>query len=320
MKFKKGLFTLSLFFIMGMITGCSHEAFYFDFTRFILNEEVEKEVKLEGLNLKNDIISKNDILKIDKIITSTFEVLANKDYYYNNFNNPSNYFNKVKDNLTTDFYNALSSGKLKSAIKKSIDNIYYNEYTEFKEAKLISVEKTLYGITCYVEVVSVNDSLLFNSETISLDLDSKFRIKGDNTISAMSSETNTINELNEDSLLQTNHNDFIKSLKKLFKNLSNEKLYNEVITNNSSKTEFALDTLINNIQLKNKNNDSLTQLFLAGKGTFSNYAIDSYKINDYDNMAITTYVVKFSVKGEVQKFEIEYSRILKDIIKVKNQN
>lgn len=318
MKIKKGLLILSLVLTTGMMTGCSKDrAFYFDFSRFLQNEITqEEEVKLEGINLKEGIVNKEDILQINKVVDSIFEILANKDYYFNNFNNNANYFNGVRDKLTEDFYTKVSSGEVKSSIKKSIDNIYYNEYTEFKDAKVVLVEKTLDGLTCYVEVVSVNDELLFNTELIALDLDINFKVKGDKHISDMSSETNTTKELGEDSLLQSNHDGFITALDNLFANLKNTKLYNEIISKESPTSEFALDSLINNIKIKNKSNDSLAQLFIAGKGDFSNYAIDSYRIDDYDGMAITTYVVKFSVNGEIQKFEIEYSRILNDIVKV----
>lgn len=303
----------------GLLTGCSadNKAFYFDFSKLLqVENNIEKEVPLEGLNLKQAIVTKDEILKIKENVNEVFKVLANKDYYFNNFNNNSKYFSSVKNYLSNDFYTKLSTGEVKSSLKKSIDNIYYNEYSLFKEANVISVEKTIDGLNCKVEVVSLTDDILFNIEVIELALDNNFNIIGDKTISEMTSEANTTKALGEDSLLQDNHNEFVEKLETLFADLKNPNLYEELMLEDASKAEFSLETMINNIKMKNKDNDILKQLFIAGKGTFSTYAIDSYRIDDIDSMANTTYVLKFSVNGEIQNFEVEYNRILKDITKV----
>lgn len=317
MKLKKGLIVCSVALMTGLMTGCSSpNSFYFDFSKFLLNETtVEEEVKLEGLNLDQSIITKDKILAITKNVEELFKVLADKEYYYSNFNNKSKYFNGVRYLLSEDYYNKVSQGEIKSTIKKSIDDIYYNEYTQFKEANVIAVEQSLEGIKCYVEIVSVNDDVLFNCQTVVLNLDNNLKLLSDEMVTEITSSTNTIRELGEDSLLQTSHNEFKQSLSKLLSSLTNEQIYNE-ITENSQQGQFKLDTLINNLDLKNKNNDSLIQLFKAGKGNFKNYAIEKYKIDDFEAMATTTYTLIFSVNGKVEKYEFEYSRILKDIVKV----
>lgn len=318
MKLKKGLMICSLALLTGLMTGCSRpNSFYFDFSKLLLNEStVEEEVKLEGINLDEGIITKDKITAITNNVNELFKVLAEKEYYYNNFNNKSKYFSGVKYLLSEEYYNKVSEGEIKSTIKKAIDDIYYNEYTEFKEANVIAVEKSLEGIKCYVEIVSVNDDVLFNCQTIVLNLDNNLKLLSDKMVTELSSSTNTIRPLGNDSLLQTSHEDFKQSLSKLLSSLTNEKIYNEIANENSQQGQFKLDTLINNLTLKNKSNDTLIQLFNAGKGTFKNYAIESYKIDDYEAMATTTYTLIFSVNGKIEKYEFEYSRILKDIVKV----
>lgn len=319
MKFKKGILICSVVLITGLMTGCTKaNSFYFDFSKLLLNENKldEDEVKLEGLDLTQEIVTKDKIILIKNNVNELFKVLTEKEYYYNNFNNKSKYFSGVKNLISDDYYNKVCAGETKSYLKQSIDDIYYNEHTEFKEANVILIEQSVNSLKCYVEVVSVNDDMLFNCQTVALTLDNNLKVVSDEMITEMSSNANTIKPLGDDSLLQTNHDGFEQSLSKLFTSLTNEKIYNEIINENSQEAQFKLNTIVNNIKLKNKSNDSLIQLFNAGKGTFSNYAIESYKIDDYDAMAITTYVVDFSVKGEIEKYEFEYSRILNDIIKV----
>lgn len=317
MKKRKIIIVLMLAIIgFTAIVFSRNNDFYFDFSKFLLTDKKEKEVRLKSLNLKEDIINSNDISEIKNNIKEVFEILANEEYYDNN-SNDINYFNGVREYLNDSFYGQIMSGNTKSYLKNSIDNIYSTEYTEFKESKVFKVEQALDSINCYVEVVSVNDDKLFNREVIKLSLDSNFKIINDAQISNISSVTNTTKELGVDSLLQKNHNEFIKSLNELFAKLKNSKLYNELQSEESSQqSKFTFDILIDNIDIKNKNNDSLKQLFMAGKGDFSQYAISSYTIDDIKGMATTTYTIKFYVNGNIETYEFEYSRILDSITKV----
>lgn len=320
MNNKKIKLVLSVILVTGLFTGCSKDgAFYFDFTKLLQVEKtIEKEVELSGINLKQSVITKEDVLNINNKIDLIFKTLADKDYYFKNFNNSASYFYGVKSNISDDFYTKVSAGEIKSSLKKSIDNIYYNEYSSFKEANVIAIEKTFDGLNCYVEVVSLSDDLLFNTEVIQLNLDNNFNIIGDKTISDMSSQNNTVKSLGEGSLLQNNHDKFIEKIEELFDELKNPNLYEEIKSVETAvpQAEFALDTMVNNINIKNKNNDSLKQLFFAGKGRFNTYAVDSYKIDDVESMANTSYVLNFSVNGEIESYEVEFSRILNEITKV----
>jgi len=300
------------------LSGCSLvKPFYFDFSRFVLetNNEIQ-DVKVTGLNLENTIIKSYEIKKIKENINLIFEKLANKDNYYNHYKNKEKYFLEAKYLLSDTYYKSVVSGETKSYIQKSIDNIYFHDNTSFKEANLISVTKTTDNIECIVEVVSLNDDVLFNIETIKLVLDKDFKVLSDKQIIDVQSETNTTKPLGEDSLLQESHKGFVEDFNKLINQLKNKELYHELVSNSGKNSEFKLESLINNIEIKNKSNDALTQLFMLGKGEFKNYAITSYTIDDIDAMAKTTYLLSISNQDKIHQFSIEYSRIFNSISQI----
>lgn len=309
-----GLVVLNL----GLLSGCSlDKPFYFDFSRFVLESNNEmQDVKLTGLNLENTIIKSYEIEKIQKNINFIFEKLGDKDNYYNNYKNKERYFSEVKHLLSDTYYKGVINGEVRSYIQKSIDNIYFNDKTSFKEANLISVTKTTDNIECIVEVISLNDDVLFNIETIKLVLDKDFKIISDKQITDVQSEINTTKPLGKDSLFQESHKDFVEDLNQLINQLKNKELYNELISNSGENSEFKLESLINNIDIKNKSNDALTQLFMLGKGEFKNYVITSYTIDDIDAMAKTTYLLSISNQNKIHQFSIEYSRIFNSISQI----
>ncbi|WP_368263345.1 hypothetical protein [Clostridium disporicum] len=318
MKKRKVIIVGLLALNLGLLSGCSlDKPFYFDFSRFVLEGEAEvQDVKVTGLNLDNTIIKSYEIEKIQENIKFIFEQLANKDNYYNNYKKEEKYFAGVKHLLSDDYYKTVINGEKRSYIQKSIDNIYFSDNTLYKEANLISVTKNVDNIECLVEVVSVNDDVLFNVETIKLTLDKDYKVVSDEQVLDVQSATNTTKSLDEDSLLQESHKEFSTELTKLINHLKDKELYTEIINNSAENSEFKLESLINNVEIKNKSNDALTQLFMLGKGEFNNYAITSYTIDDIDAMATTTYILSISNKEEIHQFAIKYSRIFNSISQI----
>ena len=321
MKKKKGLAILLIAISSVSLTGCSNNnSFYFDFTKFIIEEDKSDKtqntsVKLEGIDLANDVILENDILNLNNIINTIFTNLSEKDYYYKTFNNQADYFDKVSYLLSDEFYSYLSEGN-ESAIKKAIDNIYYNSNTSLKSTNIIAIEKTLNDISCYIEVVSINDDVLFQSEIIKVTFDNFLKIKSDETISTITTKSNTIRPLNKDSLLQFDHNGFLESLTDLLNKLNNPDLYKDISFDNSNTSNLILENAISNINVSEDSKNDLINLFNDCKGSLNNYSIESYIIDDYKALANTTYIVSFPVDNEIKKYEFTYSRISKKIIEV----
>ena len=76
------------------------------------------------------------------------------EFYYNNYNNASNYHSGIKQYLSDDLYSDIVFGKSNSDFKKVIDNIYYNKNTEFKKANITSTGITVNNNYSYTHITT----------------------------------------------------------------------------------------------------------------------------------------------------------------------
>ena len=93
----------------------------------------------------------------------------------------------------------------------------------------------------------------------------------------------------------------------------NEELY-ENIEDEESKLE--LSSLIENLNLENKDDEVLKKLFLMGRGTFNNYYITKVYLEDKDALAKSLFTVSFVNGRNVTEFKVYFSRINQSITSI----
>lgn len=283
------------------------------FEHFILQDT--EETKDIELNKLTKYIKIEELEKTQKNISKLFDTICNETYYYNNYYKLDKFYNDVKELFSNEYYDKLISNKNQD-LKKIADNIYYKEHQVYKESNIIEMgvdnDNEKYFI---VDVIYLNDTQSFIIDEIKVYIDENLKIINTQLISEMNSVVNTIKPLSsKDSLLDDNELDkFSKVLLDFFNNMKNQELYNMVIEENN---ELQLSTLIENIKLENKNNETLKNLFLIGRGRFDNYEITDYYINDKDGLANSYYIISFVNGKTIKKFLFEYSRITGTIVSV----
>ena len=287
------------------------------FEKFILSSgEVKKDIKIEKLDLNKHNLDEKYIVEMQGIVDNVFNEIADKKFYLSNYHRVEVFHKPIIKFLENNFYNDLSSGNRNSDLKKVVDNIYYRKNTSFKKANIIDAGTYKNGYFFNIEVVSIDDGKEFNTEIIKLITDYNKTIIDTEIIGEMNSVSNTTKPLNEDSLIPTNHNLFLKEYEKFLGALANEKLYNELLTDNNGEGNFQLNTLVNNLNIKYKNNADLIELFKLGKGNFKNGGVTGYRYSDKDATAITTYIVSYPNEDKQIDFEVEFSRVNNKILKI----
>lgn len=315
--------------ILGIVLCCSIAIstfkvdlgnFSINFKHFIIadNNPVEKPIELTPLNLDKSIIDNSLNDKLNSLFNELFNKIANKEFYYSNFNNKDNFYAPIKSLFTPEYYSKISSDGNENNLKKAIDNIYFQEHSAYKEIHILNIGYNLDGLYSIVEIISTNDSNLFNTQQLKFYFDKDFKVTNIDKVSDNIATANTTKPIDKNSLLEKNNAEFQKSLDNLFSKLKNAELYKTFKEKDDSDVEFQINTLVENIKIKNKSNEALKDMFLCGKGTLNNYVISGYEVSDINASAISTYIIDFADGQNKKQFKIEYSRVLKEIVKVVN--
>lgn len=303
-----GVLSISLF-----LTSCE-----IPFQRFLSDEtSVTQEVKIEGMDTNKSTITLENVKLYKEKLNSIFFVIGNNEFYLKNFNNKEGFYEPIKSFFDSEYLESIKSGERKNLLGKVIDDIYYTENTKFKEVRIIGVGETLESKKVEIEVVSINDSTSFGIQYIEIFFNEDNLIYDVNIKSNLSSNQNTTKEISEDSLLMANNNEFNTVFQSFVLPLKNESIYN--LSLNSEKQNdfnYELNVLLDSLDLKDKNNETLRTFFIAGKGKFDNYGIIGYMNYDKNAEPITEYKVRFLLDGEFIDFSISYNRLEKTIERI----
>ncbi len=298
-----------------MFLGCSVDLTKLPtipFEKFVLEGDTEeKDIKLDELN---SCITTEELDKLTENTTNLFNLIYSKDYYYENYYDLEKYFENTKDFFTNDYYESIVENK-NNNLKKIADNIYSKENQFFKQGKIIEFEEDINKRYIVVEIVYLNDSKSFITDKIKLTIDDECKISDSEIISQGEVVDNTTKALtSEGSIISDNE---INNFKRVFSNFLGE-MYNEELYENieDEESKLELSSLIENLNLENKDDEVLKKLFLMGRGTFNNYYITKVYLEDKDSLAKSLFTVSFVNGRNVTEFKVYFSRINQSITSI----
>jgi len=299
----------------AMFLGCSVDLTKLPtipFEKFVLEGDTEeKDIKLDELN---SCITTEELDKLTENTTNLFNLIYSKDYYYENYYDLEKYFENTKDFFTNDYYESIVENK-NNNLKKIADNIYSKENQFFKQGKIIEFEEDINKRYIVVEIVYLNDSKSFITDKIKLTIDDECKISDSEIISQGEVVDNTTKALtSEGSIISDNE---INNFKRVFSNFLGE-MYNEELYENieDEESKLELSSLIENLNLENKDDEVLKKLFLMGRGTFNNYYITKVYLEDKDALAKSLFTVSFVNGRNVTEFKVYFSRINQSITSI----
>lgn len=314
-KSKYRYLSLIVIVLLFNLTGCSQ----IPFEKFILGEDAVSDIKIPYLNIEKININTENINTFQEISNNLFNTIGNKEYYYDNYSDSEIYLRPVKNLFEENFYNQLINNEVKNDFKKMIDNIYYKDNMYYDNSKVIEAGINSDGEHFFVtEIVSIGDSKDFMVSSIRIYLNENNKIIKSEIISEDTIIGNTSTPLSKDSLISENLSKEKEIITTFLNSMKSNELYN-MVSNNKPEATLQLDTLINNINISIKSPEDLKMLFKAGKGTFENYYITKYTINDKDCMANSEFVLSFVNGSQVDDFTFIYSRITNEIINIKKK-
>lgn len=313
---KKKIVTIGLLIIYScMFLGCNMDLTKFPtipFEKFVL----EKDTKEEDIELKevNNCITLEELNNITQNVNNLFNLIYDKEYYYKNYYDLEKYFVNTKDFFTDDYYKNLLENK-NNNFEKIAYNIYSKENQIYKQAKIIEIEEESDKRYVIVEISYLNDSKSFIIDKIKLSIDNECKISDSEIISQGEAVDNTTKALSaDDSILTDNEVDnFKKIFSSFLGNMSNEELYKNI---ENEESQLELTSLIENLNLENKDNEVLKKLFLAGRGNFNNYYITKVYLDDKDALAKSLFTVSFVNGKNVKEFKVYFSRISQSITSI----
>lgn len=320
------------------LTGCSNNdikfnpySFNLNFRPFLLpNTQSAHTVKVASVDLEEDNITLEELMKIDGIIYTIYKENAEKDYYLNNFENDSLFYDNIEKFCSPEYMEQIRED---GDFKMSLENIYAQDNTYWYDTEIISLNSVNKERFFEAEIIALNDTNLFQIELVRFYVDSDNLITRIELVNEIEDKENTTKPLGKDSLLNEAgiHTDFITSFN-IFKNgLANGALYEKYHLANSNEIlmtdeeheltqeeidsieykeqmELQLNTLIEN-QRNEFDSEILKEFFLAGEGTFKNTFVTAYEIGDYNGTAESYYTVQSVANGELKTFIFTFDRI-----------
>ncbi len=341
---KKFLLLCSLLFIC-LLTGCSNNdikfnpySFDLNFRYFLLpNTQSVHAVKVASIDLEEDNFTSEELTKIDGIIYTIYKENAEKDFYLNNFENDSVFYDNIKRFCNPEYIEDIRE---ENDLKESIDNIYAQDNTYWYDTEVISLNSVNKERFFEAEIIALNDTNLFQIEIVRFYFDNDNLITKIELVNELESYENTTKPLSKDSLLNEEgvHSDFISSFNVLKNGLSNGALYekyhlamsNEILMTDEEheltqeeidsieykeQMELQLNTLIEN-QKNDFDREVLKEFFLSGEGTFKNTFVTEYQIEDFNGMAQSYYTVQSVANGELKTFVFTFDRIENKITEI----
>lgn len=312
-KLKKILIMSMILSSSFILTSCE-----IPFERFLGNDTaITKELPVEGINATNNTKTIEDVQKYKDKLNSIFSVIGDNDFYLKNFNNKEGFYKPIKSFFNDEYLQKVINGESKNVFGKVVDNIYYIENTKFKEMRIIGIGENLETTKVELEIVSIDDTTSFGVQYIDVFFDKSDLITDVTLISDLTTAQNTTKEIDTDSLLEGTNAEFIKAFESFILPLKNKTIYNLSLSSDTQQDfDYEINVVIDDLELENKNSETLKTLFKAGKTTFDNYGIIEYMNYDRNAVPITTYKVRFSLDGEYIDFNINYNRLDKTIEKI----
>lgn len=291
---------------------------YFDFKKFIVANQKVEEPSIPKINI-DKIASDNDFLKkSQKIIEDIGNVLKDKKIYNKAKNDKLLYYDKLSKNFTTGYLEDLKSQKEENYLYEVTENIYKEENCNFISIKIIAITREIENDSIKAEIISNNDTAEFDSQILDISFDKEMKITKIEKFEDIKSVANSTKELNEDSVIDNSlHEVFKEKLSEFFNGFKNKDIYELSLDKKKEKDfEYEIETLIETLSIKNKDKDSLIELFLMGKGEFKNYAISGYTLSDINADPITTYSIGFYHNETFEYINIEFNRYTQEIINI----
>lgn len=305
---------LFLLLIVILVTAINHEKilnysqkeinkvlsnFYISFDKILNSDSVVAEEKIEkpikGIPLSSDdTFTYKDIASYQEGVNQVFGIIGDKEYYYKNFSSLEKYYKGIKDKLSTNYYNAVLNEEKEEYFLDLFQNIYEKEYYYYSKANIIGIGKTLDYTYLDVQIAAVADTTNFFTQDIRLILDEYDRIDDVELLKEWTEVEHTTTPLTKESILYDSHKDFLKLWDNILDSLTNYNIYQEYSKGETSDVSYKINTLIEEIDIENKDYETLKQLFIDGKGNFLNYGCIEYYIEDVDMNALTTYQMKFT--------------------------
>ncbi|WP_227865785.1 hypothetical protein [Clostridioides sp. ZZV14-6045] len=285
---------------------------------FILDnkqDEVKKDMYIQGINIQNSNTTEQDLIQISNVINNVFNKLADKDFYYSYFYDSYKYYEPVHNYFEEKYINKIMSENT-SPIKEVIDAIYSNENEYFKEAKVVAIGEDVKNKFAEIEIISLGDSELFNVENMRIDFNDNFQIINSKKVSNKKQVPYTTKALDKESLLSNTNDIFLKEFNKFIGPLKNRKLFEEFSLKLNTDVNIKVEAMLSNLQYEDINKETLLKFFTLSRGSFNNYKIVKYYFDDKDAMANSRYVIKIVNKNKTNSFEILFSRISNKIIKI----
>lgn len=309
---------LNVFYILMTITFVGCDTPIVPFEKLVLEQKVEEDILVEGIDSNLQNISVDIVNKIQDISSNIFETIGDSDYYYKNKNNLELYLSPIKDNLSKELYDSIKSNNSKNDLKKIIDNLYYMDDSNYYSSNIIALN--LYEDELYadVEVIGVDDSKEFIINTISLYFDKDFKIYKTEIVSENNTSLNTTKPLSNDSLINGELAKEKLAVENLFNSIKNKELYTNIKRNKDGANE-KLEIMLNDVDINKNSIEDLRLLFNIGRGEFLNYSITKCSINDVDSKAETKLELTFANGNTLTKFDVVYSRVTDKILEIKKK-
>jgi len=297
--------------------------FNFNFKIFLLEDEEKTTVKIDGIDISKKQIQEEELKKIESNISTVYNNLGNREHFFNTIGHPEEYYDVASEYLTKELYNQFIDNQ-NEFIRKSINNIYSEKNNGYYQTNLIdvNVNKTDEYIAT-IEVVSIKDNRLLMSEKHKLTFDKDLKISKFEVVQDFKNISKTTSPLlikNVDTMNAL----FIEDLRSIFSDLSNKYLYENYVSISNKEVgdgEKSKDELLKEVELQKEilfedfefNKKVLDEIFMINEGVISDYVITEYTL-EKDK---TIYAVNFVYKNEIFTYNVEFDRIINEVIGIK---
>lgn len=299
--------------------------------RFFVKEDgtekvKESLIKTKGLDLSKDVVGEEEFKTIYNKVMNEMAPNIIEEQLFNegqaSFNEKMKLFysKSYEEKVITDdvLYNTLS-------------NIYKFNYRRPDSVTLVSIGKVMRNenpITkAVLDINAVDDDLGFHVSSVALFFNSKQEIQDVKVIFEDKEYTNTrtplkISTSSEDywasSLIEDTTNSFMnKEVNSFFKEFTNKALYDKIQISTLDLGNSQLKSFFSKLDIKDKDYDVLSELFMLIKGNTNNLSIFEYMATDLDvEEPKTNVILLVKTTEKTYKYSLNFDRLSKEIISI----
>lgn len=286
----------------------------------------ESLIKTKGLDLSKDVVGEEEFKTIYNKVMNEMAPNIIEEQLFNegqaSFNEKMKLFysKSYEEKVITDdvLYNTLS-------------NIYKFNYRRPDSVTLVSIGKVMRNenpITkAVLDINAVDDDLGFHVSSVALFFNSKQEIQDVKVIFEDKEYTNTrtplkISTSSEDywasSLIEDTTNSFMnKEVNSFFKEFTNKALYDKIQISTLDLGNSQLKSFFSKLDIKDKDYDVLSELFMLIKGNTNNLSIFEYMATDLDvEEPKTNVILLVKTTEKTYKYSLNFDRLSKEIISI----